>query len=98
MNFVPRNYCLINLFCVELLTAGTNNFGWNQFGNNFKEEGSSTNCNDKEIEKYIIPGQTIEPGVAKEHGSNVLNLHVVPAFKNAYLQTFENSPYEKGAS
>ena len=87
MNFVPRNYCLINLFCVELLTAG-----------NFKEEGSSTNCNDKEIEKYIIPGQTIEPGVAKEHGSNVLNLHVVPAFKNAYLQTFENSPYEKGAS
>ena len=24
--------------------------------------GSSTNCNDKEIEKYILPGQKIQKG------------------------------------
>ena len=40
----------------------------------FNFTGSSTNCNDDEIEKYIRPGQTGEPPYWKEKVKMIMNL------------------------
>ena len=56
MNFAIHNFCLIVLFFIDSL--------WSTYTFN----GSSTNCDDSEIEKYFIPGQTFpEDPIWKEN-------------------------------
>ena len=59
MNFLPVNFCLIALFF--------KNCSWGQ--GLYKFNGTSTNCDDSELEKYFTTGQTFpsDPDVFKEH-------------------------------
>ena len=57
MNFDLQNFCLIVLNFLNFSFAWTYHFN-----------GSSTDCNDTEIEKYIKPEQSFGvPPVWKEH-------------------------------
>ena len=64
MNFILSNFSLILLFFID--------FSWSSWTYHFN--GSSTDCDDTEIEKYIKPEQSfgVDP-VWKEHGNYVLN-------------------------
>lgn len=58
MNFLSVNFCLFALFFKNSWGQGLYEFN-----------GTSTNCDDSEIEKYFTPGQTFasDPDVFKEH-------------------------------